>query len=174
MLTHNNRTFPPQQPVPNDHIVPVFTNSKNEDRMRQLLPQGVPFVMNNIEIRGKYDPYYFINKYHGHCCRVHYIKWKMPPLDSFFILLVIYTHQKLGRSSRFALSYCLLIPSFHFPAGLAYGKAFPDRVLGTLRCIYGCRSFLGYHYSQWCSQSSGTLSNKRSSSGPGFAILLIW
>ena len=101
-------------------------------------------------------------------------KWKMPPSNSFFVLLVIYTHQKLGQSSRFALSYCLLIPSFHFPAGLAYGKAFPDRVLGTLRCIYGCRSFLDYHDSQWCSQSSGTLSNKRSSSGPGFAILLIW
>ena len=101
-------------------------------------------------------------------------KWKMPLSNSFFVLLVIYTHQKLGQSSRFALSYCLLIPSFHFPAGLAYGKAFPDRVLGTLWCIYGCHSFLGYHGSQWCLQSSGTLSNKRSSSGPGFAILLIW
>ena len=55
--------------------------------MRQLISQGVPFVMNNVNMRGTYDPNYFINKYHGHSCKVHYTntgKVKEMTVDQIF------------------------------------------------------------------------------------------
>lgn len=79
--------------------------------MRRLLSQGVPFVVNNIEIRGKYDPDYFINKYHGHHCRVHYVntgKVENATVEQFF--------RTFGNlhppEARAKLKVCLVILSF--------------------------------------------------------------
>ena len=55
--------------------------------MRQLISQGVPFVVNNVNMRGTYDPNYFINKYYGRSCKVHYAntgKVEETTVDQFF------------------------------------------------------------------------------------------
>ena len=49
-------------------------DQKNEQRMRELLSQGVPFVVNGVKLQGTYDPKYFSNKYHGDPCKIYFIE----------------------------------------------------------------------------------------------------
>ena len=41
--------------------------------MHPLLSQGVPFIVNNIKMQGTSNPNYFVNKFYGHSCCIHYI-----------------------------------------------------------------------------------------------------
>lgn len=55
--------------------------------MRQLLSQGVPFVVNNIQLQGNFDPDYFINKHHGRPCNIHFVntgKVEQTTVENFF------------------------------------------------------------------------------------------
>lgn len=41
--------------------------------MRQLLGNGVPFVVNNVKVSDNFNPTYFINKYYGEECDIVYV-----------------------------------------------------------------------------------------------------
>ena len=69
----NYRTSLLQQPIPNNHSVLIFENAKNKDKMHHLLSQGVPFIVNNIKMQGTFNSNYFVNKFYGHSCCIHYI-----------------------------------------------------------------------------------------------------
>lgn len=144
--------------------------------MRQLLSQGVPFVVNDIQMRGTYDPNYFMNKYYGEPCKIHHVdtgEVQETTVDQFFRtfgnLRPLDARAKL-KASCVALSWVSLPNS---PAGLAAGGSFSDQLWGTIRGFYRRRSFPGHHDSQWRSQSGGTLSNERCSPGLGYVDLAL-
>lgn len=86
LLIRHDRAPPSQQPSPTDRTVPVLDKS-DKTTASQLLSQGVPFVVNNVQLRGTYDPKYFINKYYGNPCRIHLVEsgtTKETTVDEFF------------------------------------------------------------------------------------------
>ena len=169
-------SYPTQQPIPNDRCAPIFENAKDENSMRQLLSHGIPFVVNGVKMRGTYDPNYFINKFYGRSCHIHYVnsgKVEQTTVEHFFRtfgdLRPSETRAKL-KASFVVLSW---ISSLNVLAGLATGGSFPDWILGTIRGVYWRCSFPGHYVSQWGSQSRGTLSNKCSSPWLGYVLLIL-
>lgn len=72
LISSHLRTPAAAQSNSNDRSVPKFQkNAKNKNLMRRLLSQGVPFVMDDIRLRGTYDPKYFANKYYDEPCKIH-------------------------------------------------------------------------------------------------------
>ena len=146
--------------------------------MHQLLSQGIPFIMNNIKMWGTYDPNYFINKFHGRPCYIHYInsgKIEQTTVENFFHTFGD-PHPSETRVKLKASFTILSWISLHkFSAGLATGGSFLDQILGTIWGIYWHCSFPSHHVSQWSSQSGGTLSNKCRSPRLGCVLLnLTW
>lgn len=154
----------------------MFENDKNENGMRQLLSQGVPFVVNNIQLRGAYDPNYFINKYHGESCSIHYVNTgqvEKTTVDKYFRTFGDLRPSNARAKLKVNPSSCLRFLWPNILAGLAAGGRLPDKIWGIVRCIHGCYSFPGYNESQRSSQSGGALSNERRPPGLRYACLTL-
>ena len=159
-------SYPTQQPIPNDHCAHIFENAKDENSMGQLLSHRIPFIINGIKMWGTNNSDYFINKFYGHSCHIHYVnsgKVEQTTVKHFFHtfgdLCPSETRAKL-KASFVILSWISLV---NVLAGLATGGSFPDWILGTIQGVYWHCSFPGHYVSQWSSQSHGTLSNQCSS-----------
>ena len=103
--------------------------------MRQLLSHGIPFIMIGIKMQGTYNPNYFINKFYGHSCHIHYVnsgKVEQTTIKHFFC-----TFGNLRPSeTRVKLKASFVISSWisllNVLAGLATGGSFLNQILGTI------------------------------------------
>lgn len=163
---YNDRTpLPHKQSLHIGHLVPML-DQKNEQRMQELLSQGVPFVVNGMKLWGTYDPKYSSNKYHGDPCKIHFIEQgstKETTVNEFFST---FSHL-CAPEARAKLIVIPTILSLHSWSnslvGLAPRETFLNKIHRALRHLHSHCSIPGHHGAKWCTQSGSSFSHQLSS-----------
>ena len=103
--------------------------------MHQLLSQGVPSVVNNTQMHVTFDPNYFINKYYGNPCNIHYIntgKVEEMTMDQFFHTFGNLHPSEARVKLKVSLFSYLKFLHITLVVGLATRRAFLNHILGTI------------------------------------------